>query len=675
MRSRRHADQGGGARLDPCELRCYIRFVVPALLALVFQAPAVDAQAAHARDLRSELVLLSDPNGESFWLDMKSPAVADRALLSLFSQIMEPLLPGGKPFALPVTAAAGARSTDSLVDSAAVVVPIAPQYAMTAQFNEPFLVLREKLTDAMLVDSATDRPARQLDYAQFLIAGMMLPEARGVIKAVLAQTEGLDAAARDRATGYLAIVARLGGGVPADLPNAWKNDPLWPVVIGGRPVGEDRLRSAFEALAGQSRAVATVVLPLLFDVARVAGHTAVAADMLAAAPAGTDLDGTGLLDLMRGRLAMMQGAEDLAFDTFARVAEGEDRAAAEARVALADMALERNDPSLLPQVSGLLQEGLVRWHGDDAALRLRVRLARVAEDMGDIPTAVEVMSMILREHPGTPEAGLADARIAVVTELLAGIIGDPAVSLDEALFTVRRLNPALAGRSGWLPARIALARRLADEGLSEAARAEYAAIAQSPSEALLGVDPALSDAMAVEHAGLLVAAGDRAGARAVLDRRSYPRTPEQMAPFAALRLQAGSTAVLPGLLLSALKVDGASEVADPAAQLALAEVALATGQPDAALAAFDRGIDHADQRQRLRAAQAAGEAGDAARAARFAGGLTGDRAALRQAVVESLAAPRQAGERVSISGASALITAAEAAGASVDALLSTGDGP
>lgn len=671
---RRHADKSTRAKVAPCELLFPFRFVVPALVSLVIQAPEAQAQAARAGDFRSGFDFLSDPIGESFWLDMEPQAVVDRAFLSRFSQLTEPLRQDGKPFVLSATAAAGPPAPDSLVNFPEVTIPIAPQYATTAQFSEPYLTLREKLTDAMLVDSPTDRPARQLDYAQFLIAQMLLPEARGVIKVVLAQTHGLDATGRDRATGYLAIIARLGGGAPADLPDAWKNDPLWPVAIGGRPVGEDRLRSAVEALSGQSRAVATAVLPLLFDVARAAGHTAVAADMLAAAPGGTDLDGTGLLDLMRGRLAVMQGADDLAFDTFARVAEGEDRAAAEARVALADMALERDDPSLLPQVSELLQEGLARWHGDDAALRLRVRLARVAEDMGDIPTAVVVMSMILREHPGTPEAGLADARIGVMTELLAGNLVDPTVLLGEALSTVRRLDPALAGRSGWLLARMALARRLADEGLSEAARAEYAAIGQSSYEALLGADPSLLDAIAVEHARLLVDAGDRAEARAVLDRRSYPRAPEQMAPFAALRLQAGSTAVLPDLLLSALKVDSASEIADPAAQLALAEVALATGQPDAALAAFDRSIDHADQRQRLRAAQVAGEAGDAARAAGFAEGLTGDRAAVRQAVVENLAAPRLAGERLSISGASALITAAEAAGASVDALLSTGDG-
>ena len=666
----RHADKGSRAKVAPCELLFHICFVVPAMVSLVIQASEAHAQAARDGDFRSGFDFLSDPFGESFWLDMGPQAVAARALLSRFSQIVEPPRRESAPYALTVLAVEG-----SLFDSPSVTIPIEQRHATTAHFNEPFLALREKLAGAMLVASAADRSGRQLDYAQFLIAGMMLQEARGTVEAVLVQTDGLDAAGRDRATGYLAIIARLGGGAPADLPYAWKDDPLWPVVIGGRAVGEDRLRSAVEALAGQSRAVATVVLPLLFDVARAAGHTAVGADMLAAAPAGTDLEGTGLLDLMRGRLAVMQGADDLAFDTFARVAEGEDRAAAEARVALADMALERDDPSLLPQVSGLLQEGLARWHGDDAALRLRVRLARVAEDMGDIPTAVEVMSMILREHPGTPEAGLADARIGVMIELVAGNVVDPTVSLGEALSTVRRLDPALAGRSGWLFARMALARRLADEGLSEAARAEYAAIAQSSAEALLGADPSLLDAMAIEHAGLLLDAGDRAGARAVLDRRSYPRVPEQMAPFAALRLQAGSTAVLPGLLLAALKVDGASEVADPATQLALAEVALSTGQPDAALAAFDRGIDHADQKQRLRAAQAAGEAQDAARAARFADGLTGDRAAVRQAVVENLAAPRLAGERLSISGAAALITAAEAAGASVDALLSTGDGP
>jgi tetratricopeptide (TPR) repeat protein len=640
------------------------RLTLPALIALVSLAGTSPGLGAKTDDPavgldRFPLKLAA----ESFRLDMAGPAVAARASLSRFSQILQPL-ESGRAFVLPSPDFRGAQG---VVEPS--MRPIPPQHATTAQFDGAFTASRAGFAEALLSAATEDLATRQLDYAQFLMAHMMLPEARAVIRAL---PPGPDSADRDRAAGYLAIIARLGGGGPADLPAAWTNDPLWPVVVGGTTRDAVQLRRAFEALSQQSRDIATAALPHLFDVALASGDAAFAAEILAAAPAGTDLDGSGLLGLMRGRLALAQGAEDLAFDTFARVAEGHDRAAIEARIALADLALSRKDQTLLPQVSELLQEGLPRWRGDGAALRLRVQLARVAEDMGDIPTALEAMSAILQEHAGTPEAALAETRLGVMTARLAGAIADPAVPLAEAVHHVRRLDPALGARGDWLAVRKALANRLDDAGLRQAAKAEYASIAQSGGAALTVAEPAVLDALAVDHAELLLSLGDRSTARKVLDRRGLPRDPSRMAAIVALRLRAGETAILPDALLSALKVRGAQGIADPAVQLALATVAVATGETEAALAAYDRGLVLADQTQRLDASRIAAEAGDATRARIFAGGLTGERADLRTAVVESLAAPRRSGERLSVSGAAALITAADAAGQAVDALLADG---
>lgn len=592
---------------------------------------------------------------------MSPSAVDTRILLGRFSQISEPLT-GPRDFILP-SRAAGLEAKPA----GAVVRPIAPEHAQTAQYEGPFAAGRAAVVEAVLAAGPGERAARHLDHAQFLIAHMMLAEARGIIRALPQELDGPD---RDRAAGYLAIIARLGGGAPASLPPAWESDPLWPVVVGGHARDETGLRAAVQALAGQSRDIATAAVPTLVDVALAAGYTGPAAEILAAAPDGTDLEGTEVLDLLRGKLALAQGAEDLAFDTFARVAQGEGRAAAEARIALADVALERGNPEVLPEVSQLLQEGLPRWRGDEVALRLRARLARVAEDMGDIPTAVETMALILREHPGTPEARLAEERIDLMVKRLAEAVADPALPLVEALHHVRRLDPALLGRGDWLPVRMALAERLDAAGLGQAARAEYAATAASPTASPTVAIPAMLDALAVAQARLLVDLGDTSTARAVLDRRKSPRDPSQMEAIAALRLQTGGTSILPPALLGALNVEAASEIADPDVQLALAQVAIATGHTSEALAAYDRGLAVADETERLEASRGAAESGDTARATRYASGLTGERAELQRPVVASLAAPRRAGERLSVSGASALITAADDAGKAVAALLS-----
>lgn len=600
---------------------------------------------------------------ESVALETDADAVARRAAISYFSQTTDPLAGDRSRFRLSQATPADAGA---VTEAAA---PILPEQAMTARFGGEFAATRDFLVGAIVTATDAERSARALDYAQFLIAQMMLPEARSVTETVLADGPTLLAADHTRALGYQAIVTRLSDGTVSALPQGWSDDPLWPVLAAGQPLSGPPLRAAMSALADHSRAVANAALPLLFDAALVGGDTVAAAEILAAAPAGTDLDGTPLLDLMRGRLSLAQGAEDMAFETFARLSEGNDRPAAEARIALADMALARKDAALLPQVHQLLQDGLARWRGDATALRLRVRLARVAEDVGDVTTAIEVMSAIHHEHPRTPEAGLAGERIGVMVGHLTSAIADGDMSLQDAVEAVRRLDAAMAGRGAWVAARAALARRLEDAGLREAARAEYAAIALMPFDTLQSADPAVADRVTVRHAALLLDAGRDGAALAVLGRHTYPRDPEQMDRYIALRLAAGRTAILPPMLLSARKVAGADGVDDPAVQLSLARVAATTGQPDAALAAFDRGLTAADAPQRLTASRIAAEAGDKARADRFAGTLGGDRAALQQAVIQSLAAPRLSGQRLSVSGASALIGAARTAGESVDALL------
>lgn len=585
---------------------------------------------------------------------------------SRFSQIDDPA---------PSLAARFALAVPSVADAGVVVPPLSDALTTTAQFDGPFEATRSRLIAAIENAAEADRTARRLDYAQFLISRMMLPEARGIVTPIAAGAGTIPPAERERAEGYARIVARLLAGTPSELPPSWAGDPLWPLALRAEPAPDTALRNALSSLSRQSRAVATAVLPLLFDKALAGGNVATAAEILSVAPAGTALEGTPRLALMRGRLALAQGAEDMAFEAFARLAEGSDQAAAEARIAMADMALARKDRNLLPQVRQILQDGMPRWRGDDTALRLRVRLARVAEDMGDIPAALEVMSAIRHEHPDTPEADLAEARIAVMVGRLAGRIADPAMPIATAIEAVRRLDAAFAQRGDWVAVRAGLAERLERAGLTEAARAEYAAILQSPFDALQAADPSVMDRVTVRQAALLLRAGQETAALSVLDRRTYPRGPEEMDRHTALRLAAGRTAMLPGLLLTALSVTDAADIPAPEVQLALAKVATQTGQEKAALAAYDRALPAASGADRLTAARLAGVAESPDLSRRFAEALEGDRAPLQRAVAQNLSAPRLSGQRLSVSSASRLIDAALQAETAVQALLAEGPAP
>ena len=555
--------------------------------------------------------------------------------------------------------------------------PDPAKFGATSHYLRPFAEEREALLAAVETAGPQEAAARRLDYVQFLTAHMMVPEAQSILGA-LRDGPTLDPASQDRALGYAAILSRLAGQSPAaSLPPIWRDDPLWSVLLApppetGEPGGAD-LRAALKALPHQSRHVATALLPDLFDRALMRGEVGVAAEILAAAPARTDLEGTAGLDLMRGRLALAQGGEEMAFDIFARLSEGLGQAAAKARLAMAEMALSRDDPALLPEIRALLLGGLSDWRGDAAALRLRVQLASVAEQIDDVPTAIEVMALILQEHPDTPEADLADARLGVVLGLFANQLHSGEMPLDAAVATVRRLDPLMVGRGDWIAVRARLAERLIDANLLQAAQAEYANIAALPPATLRQAEAHVLDAAASRQARLLLAQGDSKGALAALDRRLVPRSADLLVPVAGLRVAASGTSDFPKRFLAALGVADPGDITDPAVQIGLAKAAREAGDIPAALAAYDSAIGIASVPERLEAAHLAGEARDHARATRYVGLLPGERGRRQGDVVARLAAIEPLSGPLSVDTAETIITGAEATGTAINALLGQED--
>ncbi|MFA8386172.1 MAG: hypothetical protein ACEPO2_11155 [Pelagibaca sp.] len=558
------------------------------------------------------------------------------------------------------------------------VQPNAAEFGSTSQYVLPFIEERDALLAAVKAADVQNEAALQLDYVQFLIGHMMVAEAKSMLADLRLDEPAIDDISRDRALGYAAILSYLADQPQAaSVPSIWRNDPLWSLVLDAPQdvwePGSADLRAALAALSRQSRRVATAVLPDLFDHALLRGDVGAAAEILSAAPAGTDLDGSDALEFMRGRLALAQGGEEMAFDIFARVSEGRGEVAAYARLALADMALSREDPTLLPQVRDLLRGGLSDWRGDEIALRLRVQLARVAEEITDDATAIEVMAMIFREHPDTPEANLADERLGVLIDRVAGRLNSGEMPLDEAVAMVRRLDPLVAARGDWVSVRVGLAERFHDVGLMKAALAEYADIAALPAATLQEADAQVLDEAAHRQAGLLLANGDPTGALAALDRRLVPGSENLLIPAAGLRVAANGTGDFPAPFLAALNVAEPADITDPAVQIGLAKSAQQIGDVATALAAYDRSIEIATLPERVDAARLAGEARDTDRAERYVELLPDERGKRQSALVTGLVAEEPIAGPLSVSTAESIIAGAEAAGTAITALLGQGD--
>ncbi|HEY6917864.1 MAG TPA: hypothetical protein VI412_01290, partial [Tabrizicola sp.] len=131
-----------------------------------------------------------------------------RDRISRFSHPDQPLASGEGGFRLPRPPS---RRVELARAPEAAVIPIDPEKARTAGFEGDFAKVRARLVLGIETSTSADRPLRQLEFARFLIARGMLPEARSVVEAVLAAPEPVPQPAVDLGRGYLAILAMLVG--------------------------------------------------------------------------------------------------------------------------------------------------------------------------------------------------------------------------------------------------------------------------------------------------------------------------------------------------------------------------------------------------------------------------------------------------------------------------------
>ena len=474
----------------------------------------------------------------------------------------------------------------------APVKPLSARHTTFPPIGGTFRQHRDFFARALVKANAADRPVRMIDYAQFLIGQMMLPEARGLVEQALQSMPTSDRTQLARAEGYRALIGylmdpdqpRIGTGF--DLPKEWAHDPLWSTLLGQQGGVRDagQIRHAMRQAEAQTRALAGVVMVPLFNAALDLEDANLARDVVELATDRTDLAGSDRMRLMRGLLAQLDSDDKTAFDFFAWAAEGRGRAAAEARLEIVDLALARSDASLLPKVLVILKEGVAQWHGDALALRTRARLAEVAETLVDLETAILVMADIQEEFPGTPEAKLADTRMSVVMRHLVERIEDGRLGLEDSMTALRRIGPRVATRTEWIDARLALAGKLTDAGLLSSGAAEYTAIWKDLDDlGAASISHATHDRLTLQNATALVAMGQMDAARAVLARKAPVHDTSPIADFARL----------------AARIDGQTEgeadtLTDPQIRLAVARHAVLSGADETALQAYDAALGSAE---------------------------------------------------------------------------------
>jgi hypothetical protein len=373
---------------------------------------------------------------------------------------------------------------------------------------------RNKLINGILKDDSEGDYI--VEYGRFLIGAMMLSEARSLLKDF--EKEGVGNVS------VLALVRAVelldGSASPKRSTKfVWEESSVWEylerIEASGKEPSVDDIKIGAQYLLEQSESIATAVLPRFFDQAVALENQELSRELLEIAVKKTDLSGTPELLYMQGQLALMEGERRAAFDFFAAVVGEPGLEGAEAVLSLSELALQRGSKKILIEVQDLLIEAAEDWRGDDVSLRVMARLAQVAEEIQDLPVAIEVMAKITKEFPGSKEAVLAERRLPVLIKNLAGMISEDDYSLEKAVSQVRRFGPKLQGNKDWAELRLLFAERLARTGLLEASAAEYIEIRKIISR-ISRASEQLENRVYVEHAEILSALGRESQAVEVL---------------------------------------------------------------------------------------------------------------------------------------------------------------
>ena len=380
----------------------------------------------------------------------------------------------------------------------------------------PFLAARR----AVVAAAGPDPAARGLALAAFYRDTALAAEGLAALAGVDPAPLGDDAADRHRMLGaQLHLLAGRAVAVPGVA--RWPEPALWSALAraaAGDASGSAELARAAEEARRLPEALRAAILPRLRQAAVEAGAAELAGDLAKAVRALPGQAGSGFDHWLSGRMAALAGDRAAALAAWRAGAGGLDLGAHRCRLDLARAGLAERRPDYAG-IRALLEPHRDSWLGDGEELELLTLLARLYEETGALPEAVEVMGRIGARFPQSPAARLADRRARALLPRLYGAAETGEIPLGQMLALHERLVPVFGADPDFVAVRAGFADLLARQGASARAAAEYAALRAALSGA--ADDPALPRfraELSLREARALIAGGQAAEATAVLTR-------------------------------------------------------------------------------------------------------------------------------------------------------------
>ncbi|MCP4822130.1 MAG: hypothetical protein GY883_23350 [Shimia sp.] len=277
------------------------------------------------------------------------------------------------------------------------------------KFRASYASLVEALSEA----HGPELFSRRLDFAEFLIAHMMLPEAQSILNVV---AQGDDPVPM-RLHAMRDAVALLNGDLPQDpsrsplfVPQREDRD-LWltlnALATNDSLALSERLPAAFDGLGRQSRPIVQAVLPVFVEAAIALENKDLATAAVPLIDGVPHLSGTSYGQYLYGRYAQLMGNNKTALDAYLAASSGFDRASARARLAMADMALADGGQGALLAARDTLAVSDDAWRGDHFELQVLLRQAEILTRLKEPVDGLLAFGKVMSRFPLTDEAARA----------------------------------------------------------------------------------------------------------------------------------------------------------------------------------------------------------------------------------------------------------------------------
>ena len=370
--------------------------------------------------------------------------------------------------------------------------------------------------DATTADAQVARAQVVLDLAELHLAQMMRSEAAGYLAAIDPAELAPDMQGRHRtlvlALDLLSEDADPGQAVSRSV--GWtEGQALRAAAFARMGATEEATRllpQAMVALPQLSSAMTAAILPSLLETALDVENWEVAQALAGRFPDHAELREKPAYHFLLAHASEIAGDLTMAFDGYAKAAQGRDSYAHRARLAIVRLG-RRTDTLSLAEALTLLESARWAWSGDAAATDGFGLLADYALEAGDTQTALWAFGKLLADSAAPEEADAIRNRArAVIGEFYAaGAAGDIELSaLIEGhgkILDSWRFDPGFVALAEPLP------HKLLSAGMTALAAREFRNLRFTAETAGKrnggGADPALMDRLRLGEARALLAGG------------------------------------------------------------------------------------------------------------------------------------------------------------------------